>query len=73
MNGLQQALAFVIQFREDREFSGRIEHVESGRTANFRSLCELPGILKQMFGEATEGKNPGLAAPSGRRSTTSKT
>jgi len=72
MNGLPQALAFVIQFREEREFSGRIEHVESGRTANFRSLRELPGILKHMLGEATEEKNPGEIASS-NRSSTSKT
>jgi hypothetical protein len=54
MKGLQQANAFVIQFRdsansETSQYSGRVEHVSSGRTANFRSLEELPELLLQML------------------------
>jgi hypothetical protein len=57
MKGLQQASAFVIQFRDASEsdagqHSGRIEHVSSGRTANFQSLEELPELLLQMLRRA---------------------
>jgi len=54
MKGLQHANAFVIQFRGADEadaarFSGRIEHVVSGRTALFESVEELPQILLKML------------------------
>ena len=54
MKGLQHANAFVIQFRgtdqanADR-FSGRVEHVASGRTALFQTVEELPQILLKML------------------------
>jgi hypothetical protein len=70
MNGLEQTLAFVLQFRGDRKHSGRIEHVDSGRTANFRSLRELTQVLREMLSEATERKSPsGIQSPS-QKSTT---
>ena len=54
MRGLQQANAFVIQFRDTDESDagrhcGRIEHVVSGRTASFQSLEELPELLLEML------------------------
>jgi hypothetical protein len=54
MMGLQHAKAFVIQFREADEadaerFSGRVEHVASGRTALFQTVEELPQILLTML------------------------
>jgi hypothetical protein len=64
MKGLQQANAFVIQFRDaaaspGRPLSGRVEHVSSGRTANFRSLEELPKLLLLMWGRAASDEAPG--------------
>jgi hypothetical protein len=61
MKGLQQANAFVIQFRDacdsgTGQHSGRIEHVSSGRTANFQSLHELPELLLQMMKTAAPGE-----------------
>lgn len=58
MKGLQQANAFVIQFRDSgdggtSQHSGRVEHVSSGRTANFRSLEELPELLLLMLKTAS--------------------
>ena len=54
MKGLQQANAFVIQFRgadvaDAERFSGRVEHVASGRTAHFQTVAELPQILLKML------------------------
>jgi hypothetical protein len=50
MKGLQHAKAFVVQFRSAEEgaaggFSGRVEHVASGRTATFQSIDDLPQLL----------------------------
>jgi len=51
--GLQHANAFVIQFRAAaagaKDFSGRIEHVPSARTASFRSVQELPQLFLDML------------------------
>ena len=65
MKGLQRANAFVIQFRdatgpEAAGRSGRVEHVSSGRTANFESLEELPELLLQMLKTASS-EAPGRA------------
>lgn len=54
MRGWQQANAFVVQFRkagegEEGRPSGRVEHVESGRTATFQSIDELPQLLMTML------------------------
>lgn len=54
MKGLQHANAFVIQFRgadqtDAERFSGRVEHVASGRTALFQTFEELPQILLKML------------------------
>jgi hypothetical protein len=54
MMGLQHTNAFVIQFRSAKgngagRFSGRVEHVASGRTANFLNVEELPQILLKML------------------------
>jgi len=51
MTGLQYANAFVVQLREDKCHSGRIEHVASGRTSSFQSLDELPALLERMLKE----------------------
>lgn len=65
MKGLQQANAFVIQFRESTnsgtagQYSGRVEHVSSGRTANFHSLEELPELLLQMLKTAASSEAAG--------------
>jgi hypothetical protein len=58
MNGLRPATAFLIQFRADADelkgrLPGRIEHVASGKTANFASVLDLPELLRQMLSEAT--------------------
>ena len=54
MKGLQQAKAFVVQFRTAEEgnaggLSGRVEHVASGRTATFQSIDDLPQLLLKML------------------------
>lgn len=64
MRGLQHANAFVIQFRGAEEgdadrFSGRVEHVASGRTALFRTLEEVPQILLRMLKTAASEKEAG--------------
>jgi hypothetical protein len=51
MNGLQYVNAFVIQFRDDKDHSGRIEHVASGRRASFQSIQELPDLFERMLQE----------------------
>jgi hypothetical protein len=60
---LQPAKAFVIQFRAAAEsqgirLSGRVEHVSSGRTANFQSLEELSELLLQMLRRAASDEAP---------------
>jgi hypothetical protein len=52
MTGLQYTNAFVVQLRDDKDRSGRIEHVASGRTSKFQSLAELPSILERMLKES---------------------
>jgi hypothetical protein len=57
MNGLRPATAFLIQFRTDGDqlkgrLAGRIEHVASGKTANFDSVLDVPELLRQMLKEA---------------------
>jgi hypothetical protein len=62
MRGLQQANAFVIQFRDESvagPHSGRIEHVSSGRTATFQSIKEIPDLLLQMLRRAASDEAPG--------------
>ena len=54
MRGLHYANAFVVQFRGAKEadvesFSGRVEHVASGRNAAFQTVDELPQILLKML------------------------
>ena len=64
MKGLQHANAFVIQFRganqgDAERFSGRVEHVASGRTALFQTVQELPQILLRMLKTATSDDETG--------------
>ena len=63
MKGLQHANAFVIQFRGTDEaaekFSGRVEHVASGRTALFQTVEELPQILLKMLRTVASEKEGG--------------
>jgi hypothetical protein len=69
MTGLQHENAFVIQFRSvtgsaSGKFSGRVEHVASGRTARFQTIEELPQILIKMLGSVAvedENQTPGGA------------
>jgi hypothetical protein len=56
MNGLHPASAFLVQFRTDTDpaagkLAGRIEHVVSGKTANFMSVEDVPELLRQMLKE----------------------
>lgn len=56
MNGLQPTSAFVVQFRAGGDIAaddlaGRVEHVASGRAANFESVQELPALLRRMWTE----------------------
>jgi hypothetical protein len=65
MKGLVPASAFVIQFRSPMEvgadrLSGRVEHVASGRTANFGSLEELPHVLLTMLRKITDEEGHGI-------------
>ena len=51
---LSPARAFVVQFREEGEavggrFSGRVEHMVSGRAARFRSPEELLAFFAQVL------------------------
>jgi hypothetical protein len=62
MKGLQHANAFVIQFRDTDDadrFSGRVEHVASGRTALFQTVEELPQILLKMLRSVASEKEGG--------------
>lgn len=61
MNGLVHANAFVVQFRSaagasEEQFSGRVEHVASGRTATFHSMEELPKLLLKMLQDFRAGE-----------------
>ena len=65
MMSLLPASAFVVQFRSPTEvgadqLSGRVEHVASGRTANFESLEELPQLLFTMLRSMTEEEGRGI-------------
>lgn len=60
MNGLVHANAFVVQFRSpaqgsEQQFSGRVEHVASGRTATFQSIEELPKLLLKILQDSRAG------------------
>jgi hypothetical protein len=62
MKELKHAAAFVIQFRLDEEsangkLAGRVEHVCSGRTANFQSVNDLPELLRRMLHDAQQSDN----------------
>ena len=48
--------AFVVQFSREtnprtRTFSGRVEHMSSGRRARFASSRELLAVLRALLGE----------------------
>jgi len=63
MNGLQPASAFLVQFRTGADpitgkLAGRIEHVASGKTANFDTIHDLPELLRQMLQDSHQ-LNPG--------------
>jgi hypothetical protein len=52
--------AFVVQFTRDAEsltgtFSGRVEHLSSGRRARFQSPQELVALLERLLEELGEG------------------
>ena len=62
---LPASKAFVVQFKHDTgtepaRFSGRIEHLNSGRRAHFRSAEELLTILAALLSEfgATSTRSP---------------
>jgi len=62
MSGLQHAYAFVVQFRATGdpatgELSGRVEHVASGRMANFDCLEDVPELLLCMMKAWHEDQN----------------
>jgi hypothetical protein len=59
---LSPARAFVVQFREETEaarerFTGRVEHMVSGRAARFHSPEELLAFFTQVL-NATHAKPP---------------
>jgi hypothetical protein len=59
MNELKHTSAFVVQFRADADpargkLAGRVEHVASGRTANFQSVDDLPELLRRMLHDARQ-------------------
>ena len=54
---LLMSRAFVVQFTRDtipadHRFSGRVEHIESGRSKRFASLDELLAFLAGLLEEA---------------------
>ena len=56
MNHWPYTCAFVLKFRSDAEpgagpFEGRVEHVASGRSAQFRTPEELRAIVAQLLAE----------------------
>lgn len=57
MNDFHYSGAFLVQFRTATDFAadraeGRVEHIASGRTANFESASELLAIFEQMWTNA---------------------
>ena len=51
--------AFVVQFSRETKlargaFSGRVEHISSGRRAQFASTAELIAVLGRLLGELGE-------------------
>ena len=51
--------AFVVQFSREADgsegkFSGRVEHLNSGRREHFGSPRELIALLQRMLGEVSE-------------------
>lgn len=57
---LSTKLAFVVQFRTGsggttKAYSGRVEHMTSGRVAHFRSQAELWTFLERMLTEEKQG------------------
>jgi hypothetical protein len=65
MNELKHASAFVVQFRADADpargkLAGRVEHVASGRTANFQSVHDLPELLRRMLSDARQADQRGI-------------
>jgi hypothetical protein len=53
--------AFVVQFRTGSDFElgvveGRVEHVASGRTAQFESVAELTEIIGRMLKDVAQEK-----------------
>jgi len=64
MKLLQQSSAFVVQFRtkerrSDEQLAGRVEHVASGKTANFESIHELPELLLMMLSDTDQAAEGG--------------
>lgn len=62
MKGFPHTSAFVVQFRgnakaREGQLEGRVEHVASGRTANFQSIEELPQLLLDMLRTASSEEN----------------
>lgn len=61
--------AFVVQFSREADgelqFSGRVEHLQSGRRAQFASAEELTDalrhLLEQQSGGGTSDENPGAS------------
>jgi hypothetical protein len=65
MNGLDPSSAFIIQFRTDTisgamKLAGRIEHVVSGKTAIFKSIHEVPELLRQMLKDSQHADVDGV-------------
>jgi hypothetical protein len=56
---LSPRLAFVVQFRANHggartSYTGRVEHMTSGRVTHFRSRSELWSFLTQIVAEAEQ-------------------
>ena len=78
--------AFVVHLRDrgspdgaSAEISGRVEHVVSGRSAEFRTLAELSRFMKQMMtcrqavavAQGTSGRGPSRGPPATPRAISS--
>jgi hypothetical protein len=55
--------SFVVQFRQEpgasrRRFSGRVEHVTSGRATRFASAKELLAFLERVLGDIENRRVP---------------
>jgi hypothetical protein len=65
MKGLPSIRAFVLQFRDPDDAngsrSGRIEHVASGQTATFRSLEDLPQVLRGLLENFSSDEESGTS------------